>query len=263
MSCVGMLDDDSCEFMQPVRVWRELLRAAVAFNGWGRGCIYNKERIHDCYRRACIAQNVTSVSIDKHCEARFGSYHLVLRSVMKVMSPLKHMCASDEFEELAKNVEAAKSVMNIVTPSDDTSFRHYAPIVEELMSPIVEEMYRVEADVPMLSSMLPLVQGLIDHANTFSTKHAALIDAHKVQEFAESLADYDTDSDLDAFDDLATLFKRRLVDFYMKDSMLAAYMLDPMNFVTSNRGASYNLPWSGLSDEEEDKFCDESRKARG
>jgi hAT family C-terminal dimerisation region len=223
----------------------------------------NNERIHDCYRRACIAQNVTPVSIDKHCETRFGSYHFVLRSVVKVISPLKHMCASDEFEELAKVVDAAKSVMNTVTPSGDTSFRHYAPIVEELMCPIMEEMHRVEADVPMLSSMLPLVQGLIDHANTFSTKHAVLIDAHKVQEFAELLAGYDSDSDLDDFDDLASLFKRRLIDFYMKDSMLAAYMLDPMNFVTSNRGASYNLPWNGLSDEEEDKFCDEVERLGG
>jgi hypothetical protein len=37
MSCFGMVDDDSCDFMQPVRVWRGLLGAPVAFNAWGRG----------------------------------------------------------------------------------------------------------------------------------------------------------------------------------------------------------------------------------
>jgi hypothetical protein len=49
----------------------------------------------------------------------------------------------------------------------------------------------------------------------------------------------------------------------MKDCMIAAYMLDPANFVTSNRGLTYQLPWDALSDDDIDRFTDEVERLGG
>jgi hypothetical protein len=39
----------------------------------------------------------------------------------------------------------------------------------------------------------------------------------------------------------------------MKDCMLAAYFLDPINFTTENEGATFQLPWGIFSDDELNK----------
>ena len=54
--------------------------------------------------------------------------------------------------------------------------------------------------------------------------------------------------------DLISLLEYRLVDLYMKDSMVAAYMLDPANVLTTNGGATFNLPWRVLSVKETNQF---------
>ena len=113
-------------------------------------------------------------------DTRFGSYHFVLRSVLKVIAPLKTLCTSDEFEQLASSCAPARKLIDVVTPSNEGSFRQQAPFVEKLMDPIMEELHKLEADQPLLSSMLRVVSGLLEHAETFSKEHPALATTHGV-----------------------------------------------------------------------------------
>jgi hypothetical protein len=95
----------------------------------------NNERIFNFYVGACAADNVKPRVVASHCETRFGSQHLVLRSVVNVMPQLRKMCTSDGFEEFARSNETARMLIAIITPSTDGSFRFTCPIVEELMGP--------------------------------------------------------------------------------------------------------------------------------
>jgi hypothetical protein len=169
------------------------------------------------------------------------------------------MCTSDSFEQFANSNETARSLIDTITPSTDGSFRLTAPIVEELMAPVMEEMHRVEADRAMLSSMLPVIQGLIEHAETFSSKYINLSNSAD-DVYAESESEID-DSESDTT--LVSVFRKRLIDFYMKDSMLAAYLLDPANFQTHNQGATFQLPWDAITDDEVSKLCDEVERLGG
>jgi hypothetical protein len=54
--------------------------------------INNNERINDSYILACREQDVVPTVIQSHVETRFGSHHFVLRSVLKVIAPLKALC---------------------------------------------------------------------------------------------------------------------------------------------------------------------------
>jgi hAT family C-terminal dimerisation region len=224
--------------------------------------VNNTERINDQYIRACQDLNVKPTVLQSHVETRFGSYHFVLRSILDVIAPLKSMCNSDEFEALAKTCSPARKLIDIVTPSKEKSFRQHAPFVIELIDPIMEALHRVEADQPLLSSMMSVVSGLFEHADDFSKKHPALASTHGVAELAD--VEYDSsDDELSLESGLLEVFKSRLTDFYMKDCMYAAYMLDPANFVTSNKGLTYQLPWETLSDEEMTRFTDEVERLGG
>lgn len=57
--------------------------------------------------------------------------------------------------------------------------------------------------------------------------------------------------------DLCSLFESRLYNFYMKDAMYAAYILDPANFVTQNNLGTYQLAWKTLSGDHIVRFTDE------
>jgi hypothetical protein len=224
--------------------------------------INNSERVNDLYIRACREQDMAPTVIQSHVETRFGSYHFVLRSVLKVIAPLKALCTSDQFEKLASSCATARKIIDVVTPSIKGSFRQQAPFVVKLIDPIMEEIHRLEADQPLLSSMVPVVSGLLEHAETFSKEHPELASTHGV----EGLADFEcesSDDELSLEASLLSLFQSRLKDFYMKDCMFVAYMLDPANFVTPNKGLTYQLPWDTLSDDEISRFTDEVERLGG
>jgi hypothetical protein len=148
--------------------------------------------------------------IQSHVETRFGSYHFVLRSVLKVIAPLKALCTSDQFEQLSSSSAPARKLIDIVTPSNEGSFRQHAPFVEKLIDPIMEELHRLEADQPLLSSMVSVVSGLLEHAEKFSKEHPSLSSTHGV----DALADIESSEDeLSLKASLPSLFQNRLKKF--------------------------------------------------
>jgi hypothetical protein len=124
--------------------------------------------------QASTDKECTPTVIATFCETRFELNHLVLRPMLKVISPLRAMCAMDELEGLARKNSAARRVIDIIAPSTFDSFRENAVLVDELMSPVMDEMHKIEAYRPVSSSMRPLNRGLIQHANDFANKHPHL-----------------------------------------------------------------------------------------
>jgi hypothetical protein len=88
--------------------------------------INNNERINDMYICACKEQDVAPTVIQSHVETRFGSYHFVLRSVLKGIATLKSLCTCDPFEQLARSSAPARTLIDVVTPSNEGSFRQNA-----------------------------------------------------------------------------------------------------------------------------------------
>lgn len=223
------------------------------------------ETVFSHYMDACNAENCKPLSVFTHSETRFGSQHLVLRSVMKVLAPVRKMCGYESFEDLAKDSQFAQKLIDIIRPHSEKSFRSRAPIVEELMAPIMDEIHRLEADKPMLSYMLPVVQDLMQHAETFSAKYPATFSEQNTNLALLDDPDYETDSDLGDCENLCSVFSKRLHGFYMKDCMVAAYMLDPANFVTSNQEGTFYLPWKSIVDDQliMNQFVDEVQRLGG
>lgn len=103
--------------------------------------VNNDGHVNGRFLRTCHEMNVKLVAAASYSETRFGSRQFVLRSVLKVLAPIKFMCISHEFETLADGkVDAARKIIDITPPSSDGSFRQNA-LVEELIDPIMEALH--------------------------------------------------------------------------------------------------------------------------
>jgi hypothetical protein len=127
------------------------------------------------------------------------------------------------------------------------------------MGPIIEEMHHVDAERAMLSSMLPVVSCLIDHAEEFTKKYSSLATIKSNSTDDDCRTSGSKVEGVDSNMSLGRVFRKRLIDFYMKDSMLAAYMLDPANFTTLNEGAVFQLPCKVITDDDVTNLLDEGR----
>jgi hypothetical protein len=99
----------------------------------------------------------------------------------------------DELEELARKNSAARKIIDIIVLYNSGSFTENAVLVEELMSPGMDEMHKIEADEPVLSSMLPLIRGLMQHISDFANEYPHLAMPMPRNVWAES-SDSDTDA---------------------------------------------------------------------
>ena len=112
------------------------------------------------YVDACKADHCKPLAICTHCETRFGSLHLVLRSVQNVMRHLRTLVVSDEFESYARGEAVARKMAAIIKDMSETSLRARAPIADGLMAPVMAEMHCLESDQAMLSYILSTIRGL-------------------------------------------------------------------------------------------------------
>ena len=134
----------------------------------------NKERIYAMCVDACKADQCKPLAIITLCETRFGSNHPVMRSVQNVMGHLRTLVASDEFASYSKGEAVARKLGEIMNDMLETSFRSRAPIVEELMAPVMEEMHRLKSDQAMVSYISSAIRALNEGAAEFSTKYPEL-----------------------------------------------------------------------------------------
>lgn len=238
--------------------------------------MHNNERVFDHYLRQCKESEppVKLVSLPSFCETRFGSYHLVMRAVLAIMPVLRSMCNSDVFQEFAHTNKAARALLDNIQPGTSSSFRFRAPLVAELMDTIMKEMHVLEGDKAMLSAVIPMIRGLEEHVAEFAAAHPELCavgmpSARMNDELDYALCGSDSESDDEQVvveqsrDSLARLVQYRLGEFYKQDCMVAAYALDPANMVTSNKGASYNLPWNVLSNPDVNALAREVKRLGG
>jgi hypothetical protein len=131
------------------------------------------------------------------------------------------------------------------------------------MDPVMEELQKLEADQPLLSKMFPVISNPIQHAKTFSKDHPQLASTHGVDALADVESSDAEFNELSLETSLVSVLQSRLEDFYMKDCMIAAYMMNAANFMTSNNGLTYQLPWppwDTLSDDDMNRFTDEAER---
>ncbi|NJR43237.1 MAG: hypothetical protein HC767_11850 [Akkermansiaceae bacterium] len=168
-----------------------------------------------CNKHTLSAAGSKQQTIAAHCETRFGSKQLVLRSLRKAKEALCRMCASPDFEDCCKlaNGKAATEMRDDIMSFGEGTFWELAEVLEALMSPIMDAVHKLEADLPLLSRVLSMINEIERHAEYFE-----LTQAHLCK-------------------DMSVVVDRRLRHRYYKPCHAAAFMLDPVNFEQQDDGS--------------------------
>jgi hypothetical protein len=117
----------------------------------------------------------------------------------------------------------------------------------ELCEPIFKAMAECEADKPLLSRMMSMVNRLTEHANAFSAKPPLF--STTVGKDGQNVT-------------LLQLVNKRLREFYYKPSMPAAFLLDPLNFEEPRPG-QIALPFTPLTVQEVNDAVDDIDRLGG
>jgi hypothetical protein len=198
------------------------------------------EAIKHLLHQSMLAQpSKTVFSIASHSESRFGSRHIVLRTVMRALQPLKEMVARDAFARLLRgsNSENAKKLHAVVTSIEDSGLPALGQQLLSLGDSIMDAIHQLEADRPLLSRVLPMIWQLERVAAGFQCEHRLLSLGWKR---AGSRAGPGEAVDM------VGVFHRRLRDFLFRDCFAAAFVLDPVNFVFHSDAQAWRVPVAEL-----------------
>jgi hypothetical protein len=201
------------------------------------------EAIHFMLQQAMLAQPKQTVfSIATHTDTRFGSRHLVLRTVMKAMPALKAMAATPGFLALTKGANSAnaKKLYKAVSSIEDEGLPALGHQLLNLVDKIMDAIHQMEADRPLLSRVLPMMKCLEKVAEDFEDECPELATGYKRKKDTPS-------SDPGEFDTMTDVFHRRLREFVFRDCYASAYVLDPVNFLYEVSEDIWRLPVSLLS----------------
>jgi hypothetical protein len=207
--------------------------------------ISNTEAFRDIFAHEVAFKGGTSSSIVSHCETRFGSKYIVLRSVLDQEASLVSMCGSQRFLRLVKECkESAAKLHTLVLSkygSPECLFER-ARTVKLLCEPVLTDMTAVEADKAHLSRILPLIKQLELHASSFSNANASLCQGSVKKKNASGSPQSVT---------IENTFNSRLREFCYKPSISAACLLDPVNF-QMGQTVVYELAFDHLLHHEQD-----------
>jgi hypothetical protein len=183
--------------------------------------------------------------IASHSESRFGSQHIVLRTVMRALQPLKEMVAKDEFGKLLRgsSSENAKKLHAVVTNIQDDGLPALGQRLLSLGDTVMDAIHLLEADLPLLSRVLPMVWRLEKTAADFQDEHYGLAKGFKKKKNQRNPGQPI---------DLIQVFDRRLREFVYRDCYAAAYVLDPVNFSFDAKANTWWVPVAELSESETD-----------
>jgi hypothetical protein len=187
----------------------------------------------------------TAFSIASHSETRFGSRHIVLRTVMRALQPLKEMVATAAFDRLLRgsNSANAKKLHAVVTSIEDNSLPALGQRLLSLGDSIMDAIHQLEADRPLLSRVLPMIWQLEEVAVAFQAEHHDLAQGWKKARSGAGPGEQV---------DMIAVFDRRLRNFLFRDCFAAAFVLDPVNFIFDSDTNVWRLPFARLSESEKD-----------
>jgi hypothetical protein len=165
--------------------------------------------------------------IAAHCETRFGSKQLVIRSLMKAKDALISICATKELRDYSKTPSgaSAREMITSVMDMGDGTFWEMAQVLEDLFLPVMDAMHKIEADKPLLSRVLPMINELEKHFEKFEMLYPQLGSG------------------------LSEVIHKRLREKYYKKCLASAYLLDPANFQQLDE-CTYRLPVQHLTHSE-------------
>jgi hypothetical protein len=111
-----------------------------------------------------------------HYETRFGSKQLVIRSLMKAKDALISICVTKELRDFSKTPSgaSAREMITSVMDMGDGTFWEMAQVLEDLFSPVMDAMHKIEADKPLLSRVLPMINELEKHFEKFELLYPQL-----------------------------------------------------------------------------------------
>jgi hypothetical protein len=198
----------------------------------------------------------TVFSIASHSETRFGSRHIVLRTVMRALQPLKEMVAKEAFGRLLRggNSANAKKLHAVVTNIEDNSLPALGQQLLSLGDSIMDAIHQLEADRPLLSRVLPMIWQLERAAAEFQGEHPDLAKGWK-----KARSDAGPGEQVD----MITVFDRRLRNFVFRDCFAAAFVLDPVNFIFDSEVNAWRLPVTELSESETDAVRTDLKRMGG
>jgi hypothetical protein len=204
------------------------------------------EAIHHMLQQSMLEQPSKVIfSIASHSDSRFGSRHVVLRTVMRALQPLKEMVAKDAFARLLQGSSSAnaKKLHAVVTSIEDNGLPALGQRLLSLGESIMDAIHQLEADRPLLSRLLPMIWQLERLAEAFQGEHPEL-----AQGWKKARSDAGPGEQVD----MVKVFDRRLRHFVFRDCFAAAFVLDPANFHFDSEVNVWRVPVAELSDSETD-----------
>jgi hAT family C-terminal dimerisation region len=162
-----------------------------------------------------------------HSETRFGSKHLVLRSVVAAKDSFFNMFADKEFRDLVPKNKQARDLRTSLNSDGEGEFWDLANVYESFAACVMTAMHKLEGDKPLLSSVMPMLNEIEKSAERFSLAYPALSKGDTSVKDSMSLEE---------------VVNKRMRVFYYKPCHAGAYMLDPVHFVRCSVRTSKVLP---------------------
>lgn len=230
------------------QVFDDVLFISTAING--------SDQLKGIFAEVCaVNASGRAPTLQRHCETRFGSKFIVLRSVASKLDELVALAGHRSFIGMVRGGDTtAARLHSILSNIGPTGLHSRAPVVLELCEPVFRHMIELEANKPYLSRTLVLIKELEAHFDAFAEKYADPVFTQGRIEKRGTV----TDTTLDA------VVYQRLRSFYYRRAFAAAFLLDPVNFsVTQKSGTTcFRLPYSGMPDSEQrDALADIKRLA--
>jgi len=172
-------------------------------------------------------------AVASHLPHRFAVALKIVSDLITTKDALVEMTEDKDWAEAVKNAKNPEALLK----SRDRKWWVKLRLVEELLQPVSDAIHQLEADYPMFSQVMRVWILLMDHATRW--QQVALANPDVPASFVVNVV---------------RLFRRRL-EKHLSAAAIAAYMVDPINWVDVRGEGVYRPPqlprsWETLAVEE-------------
>ena len=180
-------------------------------------------------------------AVCSNVETRFGCNHLVMRDVVRSKKAVLQLAMSYEWKKARHRNAGMLKVNAALDPLDGKlSLWDTCERIAGLFDPVIDAIHLFESDKAMLSQVHYSISAVAEHAQAFATKYPLLCQG------SIPLRKNGIDKTATPVTLHASIHKDCM--FVYRPAMLAAYVLDPLNWVL--RGKQYMTPLDFLSDDQ-------------
>jgi hypothetical protein len=109
--------------------------------------------------------------LSTHCDTRFGSKHLVVRSVVAAKDAFFNLFADKEFRDLVPKNRQARTLRAALNSDQEGGFWDLANAYESFAATVMTAMLKLEGDMPLLSSIMPMLNHIEQAAERFGVNY--------------------------------------------------------------------------------------------